>query len=146
MAAALHDVFPSNSSARDNSWAGGGANVLLNHTQFAIEGIRNSLLEFARLQSNWDSYGAPRISVDAIDSALNTLTELLATGAPSPHLAPTPSGGIQAEWHSGSKSMELEFVSPIQIEFYFEDSGAGNPEEETLEYDLAPIYQRISEF
>ncbi len=146
MSAALNDVFPDTGTTRVNSWATGGGNLLFNHGQFAIESLRNSLLELARLPSNWDSYGAPRISVDAIDAALNTLTDLLAAGAPSPYIVPTPNGGIQAEWHSGSKSLELDFVSPVQIELYFEDESIGDVDEETLHFDLAPIYQRLAEF
>lgn len=146
MSAALSDVFPSNGPTRVNSWAGVAGNILLNNSQFAIEGLRNSLLELARLPNNWDSYGAPRISADAIDAALNTLTDILSSGAPSPHLIPTPCGGIQAEWHSGPKSLELDFVSPVQIELYFEDESVGDTEEETLMFDLAPIYQKLAEF
>ena len=146
MAAVLSDVFPNNGAPRRDDWRVVGANGVMDGTQSALKGLSNALVEFARLPPNWDSYGAPRISADSINSALMALTDLLSTGVPAPYLVPTPSGGIQAEWHHATKSLELEFVSSVQIEFYFEDEGSGICEEETLSFDLSPLYQRINEF
>ena len=146
MVAALNDVFPSENSNRDDYWAGQSILGLLDYRASAIERLRSDLLEFSRLQANWDSYGAPRISMDAIGAALDTLPELLSSGAPFPHLAPTPRGGIQAEWHSGSCSLELEFVSPVHIELFYEDEASGDVEDETLSFDFAPLYRLVGEF
>lgn len=146
MVAALNDVFPSNDNNRNDYWAGQSVVGLLDHRASAIERLRSDLTEFARLEANWDSYGAPRISLDAIGAALDTLPELLSAGAPFPHLAPTPRGGIQAEWHRGSRSLELEFVSPVNIELSYEDNASGDTEDETLNFDLSPLYRRIGEF
>ena len=146
MAAALQDVFPMSTMPRKNNWASDASYAVFDQGSIATKALERILVDFARLPTNWNSYGAPRISRDAIDAAHEALFELLATGATMPHLVPTPGGGIQAEWHDDLKSMEVEFVSPIHIDFYFEDEGLNIVEEETLGIDLAPLYQRISEF
>ncbi len=146
MVAALNNMFPSDESNLDDYWAGQSILGLLDNKASAIERLRSDLMEFARLKANWDSYGAPRISMDAIGAALDTLPELLSTGAPFPHLAPTPRGGIQAEWHRGQRTLELEFVSPVHIELSYEDDASGDAEDETLSFDLAPLYRLVGEF
>ena len=146
MVAALNDVFPSENSNRDDYWAGQSTLGLLDHRASAIERLGSDLLEFSRLEANWDSYGAPRISMDAIGAVLDMLPELLSIGAPFPHLVPTSRGGIQAEWHSGSHSLELEFVSPVHIELSYEDDASGDAEDEILSFDLAPLYRLVGGF
>lgn len=145
MVAALNDVFPSNDK-RDDYWAGQSILGLINNRASAIEKLQSDLMAFARLAPNWDSYGAPRISMDAIGAALETLPELLTTGVPFPHLAPTPRGGIQAEWHQGLRSLEVEFVSPVHIDLSYEDEASGYAEDETLSFDLSPLYRLVGEF
>ncbi len=145
MVAAQNDIFPSSDNDRHDYWAGPFVG-LLNHKASAIERLRSDLTELAQLEANWDSYGAPRISMDAIGAALDTLPELLSAGAPFPHIAPTPRGGIQAEWHRGSCTLELEFVSPVHIELSYEDDVTGDIEDEVLNYDLSSLYRLVGEF
>lgn len=145
MVAALNEVFPSNDK-RDDYWVGQSIIGLLDNKASAIERLQSDLMEFARLEPNWDSYGAPRISMDAIGAALETLPELLTTGVPFPHLAPTPRGGIQAEWHQGLRTLEVEFVSPVHIELSYEDEASGDAEDETLNFDLSLLYRLVGEF
>lgn len=146
MAAALQDVFPSNNSTRDDYWGVHSALGLFDNRASAIAQLKSDLLELSKLESNWDSYGAPKISIDAIGAAFETLPDLLSVGAEFPHIAPTPRGGIQAEWHSGPRSLEVEFVSPVHIELSYEDDDSGDAEDETLSFDLTPLYRLISKF
>ena len=146
MAAALQDVFPVSTIPQKTAWASDASFAVFDPSTIAVDRLSKALVELAKLPKNWDSYGAPQISRDAIDSAHEALFELLATGATMPHLVPTPRGGVQAEWHAGDKSLEIEFISPIQMDFYYEDEGQGIVEEQTLSFDLSPLYMKIAEF
>lgn len=59
------------------------------------------------LRENWDSYGAPKISHEAVEGA-KLLWSLLAT---EPSFVPMSDGGVQMEWHNRGFDVELE-ISP----------------------------------
>ncbi len=53
------------------------------------------------LKDDWDSYGAPRISGEAVNAAIAFVENLQAV--------PTVRGGIQLESHTDSGSFEIAF-------------------------------------
>ncbi len=76
------------------------------------------LKELASLQENWDSYGSPppspRLMGDALEivqRAERLLEYLRAQQAamPTPSIVPLSGGGIQIEWQTPVKELELEF-------------------------------------
>ena len=70
------------------------------------EEIVERLMEFEQLQPGWDSYGAHTITPQALSAA----REAVGNVSPIPdHVAPTVSGGVQFEWYSNVRDMELEF-------------------------------------
>ena len=146
MAAALQDVFPMSTITQKTAWTNDASYAAFDPKSTTVLQLENALINLAKLPQNWDSYGAPRLSRDAIDTAHEALFELLAAGASMPHLVPTPRGAVQAEWHAGTKSLEIEFISPIEMDFFYEDEDLGIHEEETLSFDLEPIYKKIAEF
>lgn len=56
--------------------------------------------ELRSLQENWDSYGARRITNDALDTASRWLDYV--------HVGPMSGGGIQIEVHMGGLDIEIE--------------------------------------
>ena len=58
---------------------------------------------------------------------------------PAPQLVPTPSGGIQAEWHENGIDLEIETLSSTRFAFYFEDLESGEIEDGVIEADLTPL-------
>lgn len=101
----------------------------------------SKLDELARLEPDWDSYGAQRISAIAINQAnrllLDATRHYLELGYPEVSrvkpwfIAPLADGGIQIEWRSDSGSMEVEIGGDGRVEYLieredgqYEDSGA----------------------
>lgn len=67
------------------------------------------------LSPNWDSYDAERVDPAILDSATR-IVRLFATNSNSaPEVVPTHLGGIQIEYHTNGRELELEFVSPVEI-------------------------------
>lgn len=65
-------------------------------------------LDYLRtLGDNWDGDGAAAISSDVIDAVERFCRGCIS--APVPAANPTPDGGVQLEWHIGSRSLEIEF-------------------------------------
>jgi hypothetical protein len=65
--------------------------------------------QLRQLPKNWDSYGAPRISKEAIEKGKSILTVMTSIGFPERFfVAPAPDGGIQIEWNLPRKELILE--------------------------------------
>ncbi len=63
-----------------------------------------------------------------IDSAVGFVEAYLDLKAvQAPTIAPTRSGGIVLSWNSSSHDMELEFVTPHQVEYSCLDIETDNP-------------------
>ena len=73
--------------------------------------------DMAKLQPNWDGYGAPSIRPDLIDAAKRLIAALPSDFANRPLVVPMSTGNLQFEWHKGPKILELEFETPSQIHF-----------------------------
>lgn len=59
---------------------------------------------------NWDSYGSPPPSCDLVWQILPLLQEMARRlNTPIPNVVPMPGGGIQLEWHTRSRELEVEF-------------------------------------
>jgi hypothetical protein len=58
------------------------------------------LAELAALPDNWDSYGAPRITPEALAGARELITSL--------HVVPCSSGGVQVEYHNHGHDVVIE--------------------------------------
>lgn len=76
------------------------------HTQTTIDAIAK-LLE---LSENWDSYGAPPIDPNCVNSAIRSIKDLSSWISAKPSVAPTSQGGIQIEWHLLCIDMVLEVI------------------------------------
>jgi len=63
-----------------------------------------------RLEANWDSYGAPTISAEALQSATLVLQLVDALQPGSGHIAPVSGGGVQISWRRGDRELELEVL------------------------------------
>jgi hypothetical protein len=61
------------------------------------------------LPLDWDRAGAPRIHVLAIQSAMDALWSFLEDRSSLPQWTPTPSGGVQLDWHEKGIDLEIEF-------------------------------------
>lgn len=80
---------------------------------------------FSNLKSNWDSYGADKISKNAIDAAIETLNHLNSKGLLSSdinvNVFPMRDGGIQFEFDGESICAELEINQQGELTFILFD-------------------------
>lgn len=87
----------------------------------------NALLQ---LGDGWDSYGAPRISRDALACTLGFLNLLLQY--PRGAVVPTGEGGIQLEWHTERIDLEIECLPSGQAVLSAVDSVLGQTEDRRI--------------
>lgn len=76
-----------------------------------------SLDRISKYKSNWDSYGSPEIDREIIAAARRFIESLAERTDCCPTVVPMSNGSIQLEWHSSSKTLELEFETPEDIWF-----------------------------
>jgi hypothetical protein len=62
------------------------------------------------LPPNWNSYGSMPIAPSTIHRALQFMVSALPSRAPTPAIVPTPSGGVQLEWHQDGLDVEIELL------------------------------------
>ena len=71
--------------------------------------LSSSLGELARLPVGWDTYGSPPPPLDLVWQVLRLLVFVERTDLPLPAVVPLPGGGIQLEWETASRELEVEF-------------------------------------
>lgn len=109
-----------------------------------VEPTLQSLGRLLQLESNWDTYGAPRLQPDCVAAALELIFSALPDEAPVPSVVPTSRGGLQIEWHTRGVDLEVEFLSSTRVHGLFEDSRTGSSWEKDLSFDLGPLVEAIS--
>lgn len=72
--------------------------------------------KFAELPTSWDGEGGPRISATAIGRALDVLASLPESFL-KPHIAPVIGGGMQFEWETRDRALEIEILSSGEMLF-----------------------------
>lgn len=65
----------------------------------------------ASLTEDWDGYGSPAPDRHTLINALDVLQRFMLATIAVPAVAPTPTGGVQFEWHQGGWDIEVE-VTP----------------------------------
>jgi hypothetical protein len=83
--------------------------------------IQNRLIELARMEDNWDSYGSSPMGWDTGMFALSILNDVMRPRTPIPQVVPSSTGGVQLEWHEKGVDLELHIAGPYQCEFWFQD-------------------------
>ncbi len=82
------------------------------------------IAQLALLSNNWDSYGSPPIRPIALASAIQFLLLTDRENPPSPYIGPVTGGGVQLEWHTSTRELELEILPDGSLEYVMiDDSG-----------------------
>ena len=98
-----------------------------------FQAVASRLVVLSQLGENWDSYGAKPISVRAITSAMQLVSEIMRDDIPVPGIVPTTPGGIQLEWHIVGIDFEVEISPEGNLSVFFEDAtGQIEPGEHAL--------------
>jgi hypothetical protein len=86
------------------------------------------------LPAGWDSHGGSPPDRRCLESAKSLLSETVKVpfDLPKPRINPTPGGGVQFEWESPGKYLEVEVVSADAAEYFFQDNADSIEVEDTL--------------
>ena len=104
----------------------------------------NSLLALA---DNWDSYDARRIRPETAFAAIQVLHSVMKEKTPLPSIVPTPSGGIQLEWHRFGIDLEVDITPSGNYSISYEDeTGETEPYEDGLSHRSAHNSQPLFNF
>jgi hypothetical protein len=79
-------------------------------------GVTDAMGKLAELPANWDSYGAPPISADAMLRATVWLRNA--------QVVPCSDGGVQLEWHSEGCDVEITFRADGSTEAWAQERAA----------------------
>lgn len=92
-----------------------------------------------KLPDGWDSHDSSRPEMAVVRKGAKLLALLWEADArlPKPHIAPTPSGGVQFCWESGHCYLEIEVLDRDLAQFYFVDREAHS--EATAEFPSATL-------
>ena len=96
--------------------AGGGSDWL-EKALLLLDGI-------AAMPDNWDGEGSPRPNGQIIGGArhlLDRLRDARLEALPVPFICPIAGGGIQFEWSSPRRHLEIEFGAPFIVAFLKEE-------------------------
>ncbi len=91
------------------------------HHDFEFERAKGEIREIAKLESNWDGYGAAPIQNQTKQNALEAADLIFGT-APIPEIAPNPNGTISMEWESEAGIAQLE-IGLSRWSFFIERKG-----------------------
>ena len=94
-------------------------------------GPLQALMRLRALPQNWDGAGSPPPTTTAVARSVHLLRLIADMGydaLPVPHTVPLAKGGIQFEWMSGNRELEIEIVGTGAVEFVTAD--AGDPQRE----------------
>ncbi|GGO47557.1 hypothetical protein [Streptomyces lasiicapitis] len=94
------------------------------------------------LPAGWDSYRAKQISPEAVVSMLRILISLMDRSSLQPQLFPLPDGGLQAEWHVGGSSIEIEVTGDGQSGCALADG----EEEVEVEFSFPSVRDQLLDF
>jgi hypothetical protein len=110
------------------------------------ESLESTLIEFSKLEENWDSYGGLPIGPAAIRAAYIVSNVLKNITIFPPGVVPTSNGGISLEWHinttAGEKDFDISFNSDGSIESIFAQSRDSTIKQE-YEYNPEDKYLSI---
>lgn len=88
-----------------------------------LEEVRQTIKKYDTFEEDWDSYGAQRISLDAITNSLDFLDLLELKQQDIFHVSPSPLGGVTIELSSGEKNIEIDFLprGKTEVAYYVGD-------------------------
>lgn len=73
--------------------------------------------DLAAMPDDWDTYGSPRIHPEAVNAAIQLLREIAPFDPPAPHIVPTSGGGLQMEWGTGRRELEIGVAPEGTIDY-----------------------------
>jgi hypothetical protein len=116
-----------------------------NDSQHNIALTVEAISELAKLEYDWDSYGALPPTKDACIGSVQLAYELLKANTPVPDVFPVPNGNIQFEWSCFGYDIEIEIESNRKCQVNFENLESGENWESEFTYDLSSLSRLIDD-
>lgn len=91
-------------------------------SKWQIDAVR-SVVEISELQHNWDTYGGPPPSLEAVKASKKLIWGIRLDGPTLPNIVPSVGGGIQFEWSSAFRELELEVLPDGSFEYLRVEEG-----------------------
>ncbi|PYV30717.1 MAG: hypothetical protein DMG22_19440 [Acidobacteria bacterium] len=91
--------------------------VTLSHATDALISSLRRIAELMLLPDDWDSYGSPRIQLVAAQRAAEVLSAAENEAFLTPQIVPVSGGGLQIEWTSGRRELEIEILPHGDVEY-----------------------------
>jgi hypothetical protein len=112
--------------------------VRANGRDWLIQAL-NRLESAAALPSGWDGEGAPPPDPQIVTSAARVLQYLQRDDVPVPFICPIAGGGIQIEWSSPERHIELELVDHQTVAFLQAENTTTGETIESGEYPVSDV-------
>jgi hypothetical protein len=112
----------------------------------SLRKAQRKVTELSNLSENWDSYGSSSIQPPAIEMALKILSLVDRQGVATPQIFPVSGGGIQLEWQSGSRELELEILPNGMLEYLVVDEQKNMQEGSLPAQEEYNIYSLINKW
>lgn len=90
-------------------------------------GALKTLHDLSRLSDNWDGFGSPPLTPVALASAAKLLRTVALEAVPPPYIGPVTGGGIQIEWYTPGRELEVEILPDGSVEYVtVDETGQSN--------------------
>lgn len=121
------------------------------HNDWIVKGM-SRLEEVGSLRHNWDGHGSPGTNQAVVQAAADMLSRLSDEdlgAVPAPFVCGISGGGLQFEWDTTGRHLEMEFITPDTVVYLKEErpaAGSGIQSGEYLLNDLERTRQLLSWF
>ena len=105
--------------------------------------VLRSLAERWGARLGWDGYRAVPTNPRLVAELLNILSDLMQHNFRPPQITPLADGGVQAEWHSGGRDLEIVVPADEEPSYYYFDQASGLEEEAAIEPRYAHVQDLI---
>ncbi len=113
-----------------------------------IEWLSNAVNQFervAKLEEDWDSYGAAKVDQRTLEHAFQIYLILMSNRHVEPQIGATVNGGVSLEWHIRNSGLEIEVERPYQIHALFYNDDTGEEWEDDLKLEIEVLKNRLDE-
>lgn len=100
-----------------------------------IRETQNILQELKQLPENWNSYGSPKVTSEALNRSQELIRIFALSGMSKPQIFPVSGGGIQFEWQGDKGELEIEILPNGDILYLIVDEN-----EDTDEGKISPNF------
>lgn len=108
------------------------------------QNILEQLYHLQNLDKDWDGYGAPKISITAINNCRSVINQLSFDAIQEADVTPSEFGGVQLELKKGNTTINCDFGSQT-FSYYVEKNGDKTEYYSFLDYTELNIKKLASE-